>query len=128
MKNFITKLKARKLLKGVNSNQWGHIVSDIKGSKTYKNLIDVTKSTDKAFFISTPTHPECKEGFWIPKSVCNFKFENHFSNQDLVEVSIQMPYSFTAEGRDAIKNRGISSDNAIANFITRTGGDVYCNA
>ena len=27
-----------------------------------------------------------------------------------------------------IKNNGVSKASAIANFITKTGGDIYCNA
>lgn len=125
MKNSITKNAARELLKNVKSSQWGFVDSDIKGSKVYKTLNYVVKATDKAFFIATPTHPNCKEGFWMPKSVCRFEFKENRSDKNLIEVSIQMPYSFTAQGKDEAKNN-FSSANAIANFITKTGGDVYC--
>tara|TARA_R110000751_G_scaffold49951_1_gene110821 strand:- start:338 stop:724 length:387 start_codon:yes stop_codon:yes gene_type:complete len=128
MKNYTAKTEARKLLKGVKSTQWGHVVSDIKGSKIYKNLSEVARSTDKALFIGTPTHPQCKDGFWVPKSLCNFKFENHFSDNTLIQVSIQIPYGVTPMCKEEVKHKGITKDNAIANFITRTGGDVYCNA
>jgi hypothetical protein len=122
----IAKTEARKLLKGVKSSQWEHKVSDIKGSATYVEITQVLKSTDKALFISIPSDPECKDGFWMPKSVCRFELIQN--TDDKVRISVQMPYRFTKQGKEEIKNSGISRDNAIANFITRTGGDVYCTA
>ena len=38
------------------------------------------------------------------------------------------PFLQTEEPKTFIRNTGISSANAIANFITKTGGDIYCNA
>ena len=131
MKNFIKKTDARLLLKGVSREQFIENFRDyesIKGSKSYRQISEVVKSTDKAIFISAPTHPECKEGFWMPKSVCKFEIDEHYSDNSLIRISIQFPYSFTPQGKDEVKNSGISVANALANFITKTGGDVYCNA
>ena len=124
--NFTDKKLSRELLEGVKKEQWRENLNR-KGS-SYFNLSDVTKTTDKAMFISTPTHPQCVEGFWIPKSVCLFEYENHWSNDNIVRVTIEMPYCLTAQGKDQAKNGGFSAAHAIANFATKNGTDVYCNA
>ena len=124
--NFTDKKLSRELLKGVKKTQWRQSLNS-KGW-SYFNLSDVTKKTDKAFFISTPTHSQCNEGFWIPKSVCLFTYENHWSNDNIVRVIIEMPYSLTAQGKDKAKNGGFSAAHAIANFATKKRTDVYCNA
>ena len=90
--------------------------------------LELTKTTDKAMFISTPTHPQCNDGFWIPKSVCLFEYVNHWSDNCLVRVIIGVPYSLTAQGKDEAKNGGFSAAHAIANFATKNRTDVYCNA
>ena len=79
-------------------------------------------------FISTPTHPQCVEGFWIPKSVCLFEYVEHYSDNSLVRVIIGVPYSLTAQGKEEAKNGGFSAAHAIANFATKNRTDVYCNA
>ena len=38
------------------------------------------------------------------------------------------PFLQTEAPKTFIRNTGISSANAIANFITKTGGDIYCTA
>jgi hypothetical protein len=124
--DFTDKKLSRELLKGVKKTQWRQSLNR-KGS-SYFNLSDVTKKTDKAIFISTPTHSKCNDGFWIPKSVCLFRYENHWSNNSLVRVTIEMPYSFTTQGKDEAKNGGFSAAHAIANFATKNRTDIYCNA
>ena len=124
--NFTNKKLSRELLKGVKKEQW--IDSLNRKGDSYFNLSDVTKTTDKAMFISTQTHPQCVEGFWIPKSVCLFEYVNHWSDNSLVRVIIGMPYSLTAQGKDEAKNGGFSAAHAIANFATKNRTDVYCNA
>ena len=124
--NFTDKKLSRELLKGVKKEQW--IESLNRKGDSYFNLSDVTKTTDKAMFISTPTHPQCNDGFWIPKSVCLFYYLNHWSDNSLVRVIIGMPYSFTAQGKDEAKSGGFSAAHAIANFATKNRTDVYCNA
>jgi len=124
--NFTEKKLSRELLKGVKKTQWRESLNR-KGS-SYFNLSDVTKTTDKAMFISTPTHLRCNDGFWIPKNICLFKYENHWANNSLVRVIIQMPYSLTAQGKDEAKNGSFSAAHAIANFATKNRTDVYCNA
>ena len=124
--NFTNKKLSRELLKGVKKEQW--IDSLNRKGDSYFNLSDVTKTTDKAMFISTPTHPKCVEGFWIPKSVCLFEYVNHWSDNSLVRVIIGMPYYLTAQGKDEAKNGGFSAAHAIANFATKNRTDVYCNA
>ena len=124
--SFTEKKLSRELLKGVKKEQW--IDSLNRKGDSYFNLSDVTKTTDKAMFISTPTHPQCVEGFWIPKSVCLFEYVNHWSDNSLVRVVIGMPYSLTAQGKDEAKNGGFSAAHAIANFATKNRTDVSCNA
>ena len=56
-----------------------------------------------------------------------------FYKNGLIEVTKEElnslePFLQTESPKTFIKNTGISSANAIANFITKTGGDIYCNA
>jgi len=123
----LNKEVARKILKNVKGGQFTDNLQDFHAFfTTYRNLGQVTRSTDKAFFIAEPTHPGCKEGFWLPKSVCKFSFEESRSGE--VEVTMSFNRSYTLQGQEEKKHSGFSAANAIANFITRTGGDVYCNA
>jgi len=123
----IKKVEARQILKNVNREQF---VEDFESGDfySYSEISMVTRSTDKALFISTPSHPNCKDGFWLPKSACRFSFETRRSDESMVRVSIQYNDRYTNWKKDKVKNGGISTASAIANFITRTGGDIYCTA
>ena len=123
----LNKEVARKILKNVKGNQFTDNLENFHAFyTTYRNLGQVVRSSDKAFFIAEPTHPECKEGFWLPKSVCKFSFEE--SRNGEVEVTMSFNRGYTNQAQDERENCGISSASAIANFITRTGGEIYCNA
>lgn len=116
MEEFIKKTDARNLLRGVKSTQWRHR-DCIKGA-SYRCLNEISKTTNKAFFISTPTHEECKEGFWVAKSLCYFTFETHWSDNNLVRVSVQIPHTLTPQYKESCQV-GISRDKALADFTTK---------
>jgi len=123
----LNKEVARKILKNVKGTQFTDNLQDFHAFyTTYRNLDQVTRSTEKAFFVAEPTHPECKKGFWLPKSVCKFDFKENRNGE--VEVTMSFNRCYTLQAQEEKANPGISAASAIANFITRTGGDIYCNA
>ena len=123
-----TKAVAKKLLKNVKGSQFTDNLSNYHAFfSVYRRLTDVSRTTEKAFFISEPRHEgDTKNGFWLPKSACKFKFEE-FRNGE-VEVVIQFNKRYTSVEKEERALGGVSVANVLANYITERGGDVYCNA
>ena len=55
-----------------------------------------------------------------------YKMENVNVTPKLIESLL--PYIQENRQKVYIKNNGISRASALANYITKTGGDIYCNA
>ena len=73
--------------------------------------------------------------FFIPttKGYVSSEWKNHeLFKMGRVEVTEDIlnslePFLQTEAPKTFIKNTGVSTANVLANFITKTGGDIYCN-
>tara|TARA_R110000796_G_scaffold229707_1_gene347160 strand:- start:292 stop:684 length:393 start_codon:yes stop_codon:yes gene_type:complete len=79
---------------------------------------------DVACYFYTPTEKGYLSSDWK---------KSKFGEMEGVELTEELfnsllPFLQEKSPKHFIRNTGISSANAVANFITRTGGDIYCNA
>ena len=81
------------------------------------------RETEKAIQLSFSYKMNEYSNVWMPKS--QLKFIDKNKQGDCV---VEIPTWLINKQTPSYTHRGVSSANAIANFITRTGGDVYCNA
>jgi len=73
--------------------------------------------------------------FFIPtaKGYVSSEWKNHeLFKMGRVEVTEEIlnslePFLQTEAPKTFIRNTGVSTANVLANFITKTGGDIYCN-
>ena len=70
-----------------------------------------------------PTEKGYVSSEWKRSKFYKIKGEE-ISNETLAELQ---PYLQEKSPSVFIQNKGISKANVIANFITKTGGDIYCN-
>lgn len=91
--------------------------------KITKITASYNRETEKAIQLSFGYKMNEYSNVWIPKSQINFIDKN---NQG--DCIVEIPTWLINKQKPSHTYSGLSSANAIANYITKTGGDVYCNA
>ena len=81
------------------------------------------RETEKAIQISFDWGMKYYDNLWLPKSQLKFEEKNNQGN-----CIVDIPMWLLKKSTPSHVCSGISAANAVANFITRTGGDIYCNA
>ena len=93
--------------------------------KTKNIIARFNKETDKAIRLAFDFGNLEFEDIWFPKSQLKFNYKKDG------KCEVEIPYWLL---KAKIKENNIKHDdvipaaNVLANFITRTGADVYCNA
>tara|TARA_B100000768_G_C10949044_1_gene236880 strand:+ start:194 stop:463 length:270 start_codon:yes stop_codon:yes gene_type:complete len=81
------------------------------------------RETGKAIQLSFSYKMNEYSNVWMPKSQLKFIDKNEQG-----DCIVDIPTWLINKQTPSHTYRGLSSANAVANFITRTGGDIYCNA
>ena len=93
--------------------------------KAKKIIARFNKETDKAIRLVFDWGNLEFINIWFPKSQLKF----HYKNNGKCEVEIPYWLLKAKQKENNIKlEDSIPVANVLANFITRTGGDIYCNA
>ena len=80
------------------------------------------RETEKAIQISFDWGMKHYSNVWMPKSQLNFDDKN-----DQGDCVVNIPLWLVQKQTPSKVYHNITVANAIANFITKTGGDIYCN-
>mgnify|MGYP003138758650 CR=1 FL=1 len=88
------------------------------------NRVSFSKETEKAIKLTFDWGNLEFNGIWFPKSQLTF----HYKKDSQCEIEI--PYwllKAKIEENNIKHEDSIPTANVLANFITKTGGDIYCN-
>ena len=89
---------------------------------TKRFIARYSRETEKALKVSF----DYKDGFydiWLPKSQIIITEKDDCGN-----CVIEVPFWLLKNSEPCERYDSVPVANVLANFITRTGGDVYCNA
>ena len=86
------------------------------------------RHTEKALRLSFDYGMKVYDNVWLPKSQLKFISDKLPCEHYVGHCVINIPMWLLNKQTPSHVYSNISPANAVANFITRTGGDIYCNA